>query len=560
MTAKTAALAFLLSACLSSALHAQAPLPATLLETIRQSCQKERADEALALIEHAQQLVEQGADVKARGTEGLTPLHWTVIAGMDTRNERLSIAYLELAEKLVSGGADLNAEDDFGNTPLDWQEVSPNADALELLLESGARHGYYRSDAVRMRELMDEVRAAAAIGDMNRVRKLVGADLPTGTELQIRLITPVSTGKSRPGDVVEAVVTAPVVVADREVVSPGTRLRGVVMLAREAENDYLRAQMILHFPLLVEPGGDTKMPTSLVDVDNARETVQMGRILGIPHPRANRIFWGIKTAASASNPFAGYALQAASFTFDREYKRGIVYGEGTDLTVRVTGPVQLHQTAAHNSWPLLPPASHLVELVNAQALRTETRDKTPSDLTNLMFLGSQEKLEAAFESAGWTEAHKRGPTADVKDFLALTEDKGYSQAPASTLLLNGEEPVLVYQKQNDTIAKRHHVRIWKVPASFDGHEVWIGAATHDIAIAVLRHTQWIHDIDPRIDLERSKIGNDLLFSGIADRRSLVARPKVPLNTTNATGGVVTTDGKMLVLFLDGKPAASSSGE
>ena len=560
MTAKTAAMAFLLSACLSPALRAQAPAPATLLESISQSCQKESSGEALALIRHAQQLVEQGADVKARGTEGLTPLHWTVIAGMGTRNERLSTAYLELAERLVSGGADVNAEDDFGNTPLDWQEVSPNADALELLLESGARHGYYRSDAVRMRELMDEVRAAAAGGDMNTIRKLVRADLPTGTELQIRLITPVSSGKSRPGDVVEAVVTAPVVVGDREVVSPGTRLRGVVMLAREAENDYLRAQMILHFPVLVEPKDVTKMPTSLVAVDNARETVQMGRILGIPHPKANRIFWGIKTAASASNPFAGYALQAASFTFDREYKRGIVYGEGTDLTLRVTGPVQLHQTAAHNSWPLLPPASNLIELVNAQALRTETRDKTPSDLTNVMFLGSQEKLEAAFESAGWTEAHKRGPTADVKDFLALTEDKGYAQAPASTLLLNGEEPVLVYQKQNDTIAKRHHVRIWKTSATFDGHDVWIGAATHDIAIAVLRHTQWIHEIDPRIDLERSKIGNDLLFSGIASRHSLVARPRIPLNTTNATGGAVTTDGRMLVLFLDGKPQPSVGGE
>ena len=152
------------------------------------------------------------------------------------------------------------------------------------------------------------------------------------------------------------VVTAPVVAGDREVVPPGTRLRGVVMLAREAENDDLRAQMILHFPVLIEPKGGTKMPTSLVAVDNARETVQMGRILGIPHPKANRIFWGIKTAASASNPFAGYALQAASFTFNREYKRGIIYGKGTDLTLRVTGPVQLQQTAAHNSWPLLPPA------------------------------------------------------------------------------------------------------------------------------------------------------------------------------------------------------------
>ena len=77
---------------------------------------------------------------------------------------------------------------------------------------------------------------------------------------------------------------------------------------------------------------------------------------------------------------------------------------------------------------------------------------------------------------------------------------------------------------------------------------------------MLRHTQWIHEIDPHIDLERSKIGNDLLFSGIADRHSLVARPRTPLNTTNATGGEVTTDGKMLVLFLDGKPEPFVSGK
>ena len=148
----------------------------------------------------------------------------------------------------------------------------------------------------------------------------------------------------------------------------------------------------------------------------------------------------------------------------------------------------------------------------------------------------------------------------MKDFLALTEDKGYSQAPASTLLLNGEEPVLVYQKQTDTIAKRHHVRIWKASATFDGHEVWIGAATHDIAIAVLRHTQWIHEIDPRIDLKRSKIGNDLLLAGLPAGIVWWLVPRIPLNTTNATGGEVTTDGKMLVLFLDGKPEPSVSGE
>lgn len=100
--------------------------------------------------------------MKAKGPQGLTPLHWTVIADMDRTHENLRVAYLELAENLPAGGADINAEDEFGNTPLDWQEVSSNADLIELLLESGVRHGYYSSETVRMRTLMDQVRAAAA--------------------------------------------------------------------------------------------------------------------------------------------------------------------------------------------------------------------------------------------------------------------------------------------------------------------------------------------------------------------------------------------------------------
>ena len=68
----------------------QAPAPATLLESISQSGQKQSSGEAITLIQHAQQLIEQGADIKVRGAEGLTPLHWTVIAGMDTRDKRLS--------------------------------------------------------------------------------------------------------------------------------------------------------------------------------------------------------------------------------------------------------------------------------------------------------------------------------------------------------------------------------------------------------------------------------------------------------------------------------------
>jgi ankyrin repeat protein len=99
MTAQTAALALLLSACFSPGLRAQAPASATLLESISQSGQKQSSGEALALIQHAPLLSEQGADVNARGTEGLTPLHWTVIAGMDTASRLVPDKHYSNARK-----------------------------------------------------------------------------------------------------------------------------------------------------------------------------------------------------------------------------------------------------------------------------------------------------------------------------------------------------------------------------------------------------------------------------------------------------------------------------
>ena len=48
--------------------------------------------------------------------------------------------------------------------------------------------------------------------------------------------------------------------------------------------------------------------------------------------------------------------------------------------------------------------------------------------------------------------------------------------------------------------QRHHLRIWHRPETFNGKEVWICAATHDIAIDFSQrdHT-FIHRTDPEID-------------------------------------------------------------
>jgi hypothetical protein len=96
------------------------------------------------------------------------------------------------------------------------------------------------------------------------------------------------------------------------------------------------------------------------------------------------------------------------------------------------------------------------------------------------------------------------------------------------LLLDGQKPDLVYQKQYDTFAKRHHLRIFHRPDQFQGRDVWVCSATHDIGIDFSTQDRtFIHKIDSKIDNERAKVVNDLLFTGLVKGQALVARPKVP---------------------------------
>jgi len=139
----------------------------------------------------------------------------------------------------------------------------------------------------------------------------------------------------------------------------------------------------------------------------------------------------------------------------------------------------------------------------------------------------------------------------LETFRAIAELRGYKEAPMSVLLLDGRKPDLVFQKQNNTFAKRHHLRIWARPASFEARPVWVCAATHDIGIEFSPENRtFIHKIDSEIDRERAKVVNDLLFGGRVRGLALVDRPKAPRQTRNATGDAVSTDGRMAVLVLE----------
>jgi hypothetical protein len=126
---------------------------------------------------------------------------------------------------------------------------------------------------------------------------------------------------------------------------------------------------------------------------------------------------------------------------------------------------------------------------------------------------------------------------------------GYGKAPVSDLYLYGKKEEMAFEKMFNTFAKRHHLRLWQTPVkTSEGRSIWLSAGTHDIGIDV--HPGVVsHAIDPQIDLEREKVGADLMVPGNVSAEQLVTRPN-PLSQGNtATGGTWSTDGHLRVIVL-----------
>jgi hypothetical protein len=372
------------------------------------------------------------------------------------------------------------------------------------------------------------------------------ATVPAGAQVQVRLQTKLSSASSRANDPVDAVLIQPVADSNRIILPAGLVLHGVVKEAVPIKTPQDRAALTLEFtnPIAAKVAG----------VDNARESVADGRIVGIlaSETLAARINQGVGRVSEKHSGLGGF-LGVVSSAVLKEPQPEIVYEPGIELTLVLTKPYEC--PSAPSSAPAVPaavsPEAALYDFVNSQPFRSATEGQgIPSDLTNLMFLGTQAQLEAAFAAAGWSSAARLGAVSGLGVFQAVAESRGYKEAPMSILLLDGKRPDAVFQKQNNTFEKRHHLRIWRRPADFQGTPVWVCAATHDIGIEFSPEKRtFIHKIDSNIDAERAKVVSDLLFSGHVAALSLVTRPSAPTNAQNATGDKLETDGAQAVLLL-----------
>ena len=526
-----------------------------LIRTLYQATRETKEKAILAKLDEAKKMVDAGADVNSVDAEGRTALHWAIFGSSYNTKSSILVAYEELADELMERGIDINRQDAYNDTALDYLLYSPNFEMQTLMLEHGANSGFlvafYHFFQDQGKDVPQTYTAA-----MTEARK---ADLTPGLTLSVRLDVPVYSDRSRTGDPIRATVTYPLCKTGEQVeckegdllVPPGTKLNGTVLFAQKAPDKYSRPRLVLDFANVVHSNGQhSPLYARVLDVDNARETVRNNEILGIVQPHASTKQSLAIAAMGMSNPIAGYTIKGVQMVYGLSIRREVLFPAGTDLQVQVVRQSMLKYREPWEGWPRLPEDAELEKIVEAAPLRTMNTSNTPSDLTNLTFLGTQREIISAFDEAGWIEADNLGLGSALKVAQATVRQTGYGSAPVSMLRLEGRPPDLVFQKSLDTFAKRHHIRVWKLPVTYQGREVWVGAATHDIATENRRAgTKWTHRIDPHIDRERDWVETDLLFAGTAVGYLDVERPAAPRKAANATGDDIVTDGKMAVVAM-----------
>jgi hypothetical protein len=382
---------------------------------------------------------------------------------------------------------------------------------------------------------------------------LHAGEISIGTHLEVRLEKATGTRISKSGDAVEAILIAPVMDGDRVAIPAGSTLTGELAVVNKLGwgIKHSTAEMFFRFHRLVLPDGSTRtVETKVVEVETARERVDAaGRVQGIR--AAGNISSSLATYAWRLTwiaPEVAIPVWATKFAVARAPDAEITFPAGTEMVLKVTAPINLDDAPDTDPIPglgnqgLLQAQRWVAELPQQYAERPSGE---PADILNVLLVGSQEQVQQAFKAAGWTGADRRTFWSVFRTCLTVMSRQPYSNAPMAKLAYDGRLPDNAYQKSLNTFSKRHHIRIWRNPATKGEESMWIATATEDTGFEFkLKGFHWTHSIDPKIDNERAKVVNDLIFTGCVDRAALVDR------NLEYTAPVI-TDGRIAVLRLNG---------
>ena len=388
---------------------------------------------------------------------------------------------------------------------------------------------------------------------------VTAAELPAGTTLSVRQQETVGTRRSKVGDPVSGVLLAPVMEQGRTILPAGSELEGTVTMVRKMGLGfkYQAASLALAFHSIRLPGGkEVLIDARIRRVETAKEWVDPdGRIHGIGS--VTNISSTLAVAAwrlLIVAPGVGVPVWATKLLFAPAPDTEIVLAQGTEYRLELVRPLKVEDADFDSSGR---PTSLL-----SQEIRTDTgaaMDALPSqqvarisgalaDLVNLILVGSAGSVTRAFQAAGWATSDVKTPGSILRTYFAVVLRRGYKRAPMATMVLDGNRSDIALEKSLNTFAKRHHLRIWRRPQEAHGESVWVAAATEDVGFKFSTQARnFTHVIDGNVDSERTKIVNDLLYTGCVSEAGLIERNNTRPDLENGSRAKLKTDGRVAVL-------------
>jgi hypothetical protein len=393
-------------------------------------------------------------------------------------------------------------------------------------------------------------------------------EIPSSSELHARLTSSIATYSNKPGDAISAVLTAPVELNGELLLPAGVQMAGRIGSVRKVGWGFVHetARVRLDFDTLVMPDkSEVRIKSVLVAVENARESVdKTGTIRGI---RATA-----QLSASISsrlihlptlNLYIDPVMLGYHLLFPVFPESEIHLPRGTDIRLRLVDRVSVPELPDTR-----PPeisdedaarATKLAEDLPGRSVTGKLEDPIPADFVSILFLGDRAQIESAFQAAQWNGTDRRSARSSWRYFGAFLASTGYKTAPLSKQWLGGNPPDLARQKSFNSVAERHHLRIWKWDGPSSGEDAWVATATRDIDIAPsLRRRRIVHNVEGNVDREREKVVNDLAFAGCVAGYSYVARPDFPRSALSPEGDKMATDGRLAVVRL--KPCGPAPTE
>src|SRR6185312_1378838 len=162
-------------------------------------------------------------------------------------------------------------------------------------------------------------------------------------------------------------------------------------------------------------------------------------------------------------------------------------------------------------------------------------DGREGDMLNLVFVAQAEDLQQTFARAGWVKTDDWKP---IFIWHLMRHRNHDAKLPMARLYLFGRVQDYSYALPDPhaIVTRRHHLRIWKTDYTMDGTPIWVGAASHDVAIVFAKGGHIVnHRIDPNVDAERDFVGSNLAGSLSISRRAYLQSMRPVLEAQTSSG-------------------------